>query len=393
MLPTGRNFFAVDCARCRRRRPGGSDGWPRSGWSKPIGRRHGDWPRAIALSAWGTANMRTGGDDIAQALALIGAARCGRRHPAGSPASRSCRSCELDRPRVDVTLRVSGLFRDAFPTQIDLLDSAVRAVAALDEPDDANPLAANVARRPARARSRRHGRRRRAQRQAGVPRVRLEARRLWRRPAGADRRGRLAGATPISPMPISTGAATPMAAASRATRRADALASGLADVDLVRAHPGQSRARPARLRRLLPVRGRPRGDRADPARPGAARSPITTHSRPEAPLSRPLAQEIARVVRGRAANPKWIAGVMRHGYKGAFEIAATVDYLFGFAAIDRCGREPSFRSAVRRLSGGRARCATSWRRPIRRRCARPPRASPRRSGAASGRRAPTAPPI
>ena len=77
-------------------------------------------------------------------------------------------------------------------------------------------------------------------------------------------------------------------------------------------------------------------------------------------VSRPLAEEIARVVRGRAANPKWIAGVMRHGYKGAFEIAATVDYLFAFAATTDAVVEPSFRSAVRRLSRRRARCATSW---------------------------------
>jgi cobaltochelatase CobN len=56
------------------------------------------------------------------------------------------------------------------------------------------------------------------------------------------------------------------------------------------------------------------------------------HSRPERPVVRTLEEEIGRVVRSRVVNPKWIAGVMRHGYKGAFEIAATVDYLFAFAA-------------------------------------------------------------
>ena len=98
----------------------------------------------MALSAWGTANMRTGGDDIAQALALIGA------RPVWDGAIGRVTGFEilplglLDRPRVDVTLRVSGFFRDAFPAQIDLFDSAVRAVAALDEPRASNPLAARV---------------------------------------------------------------------------------------------------------------------------------------------------------------------------------------------------------------------------------------------------------
>ena len=131
MLPTGRNFYSVDT------RAGADAG--RLASRLEVGRaliidryrqEQGEWPRRMALSAWGTANMRTGGDDIAQALALMGARP---RWDAGSnrvvgfemlPAS------VLGRPRVDVTLRVSGFFRDAFPAQIDLVDSAVRAIAA-----------------------------------------------------------------------------------------------------------------------------------------------------------------------------------------------------------------------------------------------------------------------
>jgi len=102
---------------------------------------HGRYPARLALSAWGTANMRTGGDDIAQALALIGA------RPVWEGASGRVTGFEIlpasvmDRPRVDVTLRISGFFRDAFPGLIDLFDSAVRAVAALDEMPETNPLA------------------------------------------------------------------------------------------------------------------------------------------------------------------------------------------------------------------------------------------------------------
>ena len=104
--------------------------------------REGNWPSALALTAWGTSNMRTGGDDIAQALALMGV------KPTWETASRRITGFEilplsvLDRPRVDVTLRVSGFFRDAFPAQIDLLASAAEAVMALDEPEDQNPAAA-----------------------------------------------------------------------------------------------------------------------------------------------------------------------------------------------------------------------------------------------------------
>ena len=103
-------------------------------------------PARVALSAWGTANMRTGGDDIAQALALIGA------RPVWEPGSGRVTGFQIlpgqrafDRPRVDVTLRISGFFRDAFLGLIDLFDSAVRAVAALDEPAGINPLAARYA--------------------------------------------------------------------------------------------------------------------------------------------------------------------------------------------------------------------------------------------------------
>ena len=105
---------------------------------------HGDWPRTMALSAWGTSNMRTGGDDIAQALALIGARPTWDTATGRVTGFEIMPLGELGRPRVDVTLRISGFFRDAFPAQIDLLDSAVRAIAALDEPDDINPIAARV---------------------------------------------------------------------------------------------------------------------------------------------------------------------------------------------------------------------------------------------------------
>ena len=142
VLPTGRNLYAVD----PRSVP------TRNAWE--IGRRaadevlaryaqdHGDWPKRIVLDLWGSATMRTGGDDLAQAFALIGC------RPTWDVASNRVNGFEilplamLGRPRVDATLRISGLFRDVFPSQIALYSAAVRAVAALEESEDDNPLVA-----------------------------------------------------------------------------------------------------------------------------------------------------------------------------------------------------------------------------------------------------------
>src|SRR5580698_5067816 len=141
VLPTGRNLYAID----PRSAP------TRNAWE--IGRRaaekivkryaqdHGEWPKRIVLDLWGSATMRTGGDDLAQAFALIGC------RPTWDAASTRVSGFEvlplamLGRPRVDVTLRISGLFRDVFPSQIALFSAAVRDVAALEESADENPLA------------------------------------------------------------------------------------------------------------------------------------------------------------------------------------------------------------------------------------------------------------
>jgi cobaltochelatase CobN len=148
-LPTGRNFFSIDSRALPT-----PTAW-RLGWASANAvierylQDHGNWPKAMVLSAWGTSNMRTGGDDIAQALAFMGV------QPVWDSASRRVTGFDvipldvLDRPRIDVSLRCSGFFRDAFPAQMSLIDRAVQAVAKLDEPDDMNPLAAAVRRETA----------------------------------------------------------------------------------------------------------------------------------------------------------------------------------------------------------------------------------------------------
>ncbi len=145
MLPTGRNFFSVDTRAVP----------TEAAWA--LGRksaellvaRHlqdqGEWLRSAGLTCWGTANMRTGGDDIAQALALIGAKPTWDRASGRVTGFEILPPAALGRPRVDVTLRVSGFFRDAFPDQIALFDRACRAVGALEEDEDDNPIAARMA--------------------------------------------------------------------------------------------------------------------------------------------------------------------------------------------------------------------------------------------------------
>ena len=292
----------------------------------------GEWPRAIALSAWGTANMRTGGDDVAQALALIGARPVWEESSGRVTGFAITPLSELRRPRIDVTFRVSGLFRDAFPTQMDMIGSAISAIADLDEPDepdDANPIAANV-----RARVQ-------ALQAQGVDKAVARKQAAWRvfgsKPGaygaglqalidegGWAARGDLADAY------LSWGSYA-YGGGSEGDAAREAFTDRLATIDLV------AQAQDNREHDILDSDDYYQfiGGLAAAVQKLKGSAPRIAHidtSRPDAPLPRSLAHEISRVVRGRAANPKWIAGAIRHDYKGAFEIAATVDYLFGFAA-------------------------------------------------------------
>ncbi|GBD43258.1 Aerobic cobaltochelatase subunit CobN [bacterium HR40] len=332
VLPTGRNFYSVD-----------TRGVPTPaaftlGWKAAerviaaYAQTHGDWPRHLALSAWGTANMRTGGEDIAQALAFLGCRPVweGRSHRVSGVEVIPCSL--LGRPRVDVTLRVSGFFRDAFFAQIELFDDAVRAVAALDEPADVNPLAAAARGEAARLQA------------EGVP-----AEEAWRQATL-----RIFGSPPGAygcglQVLIDEGIWRDDGDLAEVYVGWSGYAYGRAVVGA--AARGLFERRLAATQLVLHNQDNREHDLLDSddyyqflgglvaaVRRHAHRQPevlFGDHSRPESPRVRRLAEEIGRVVRGRAANPKWIRGVMRHGYKGAFEMAATVDYLFAFAATTR----------------------------------------------------------
>ncbi|WP_433335145.1 cobaltochelatase subunit CobN [Spirillospora sp. CA-294931] len=321
VLPTGRNFYSVDPKAIP----------SRNSWDVGVAladsliARHmedtGEYPSSVGLTVWGTSAMRTQGDDIAEVLALIGC------RPVWDDASRRVTGFEivpveeLGRPRIDVTLRISGFFRDAFPHVIALIDDAIRAVAELEEPAEDNFLRGHALEdRTA------HGDWRRATTRIfgskpgayGAGLLPLIDARNWRDDSdlaevyavwGGYAYGRgLDGREARTDMESSFRRIA-VAAKNQDTREHDIVDSD----DYFQYHGGMV----AMVRSLTG---------ANPA------AYVGDSAMPEQVRTRTLAEETHRVFRARVVNPRWIAAMRRHGYKGAFELAATVDYLFGYDA-------------------------------------------------------------
>ncbi|HEX8056122.1 MAG TPA: cobaltochelatase subunit CobN [Novosphingobium sp.] len=339
VLPTGRNFYSVDT-----RSVPTATAWELGQRSAQLLvedylQREGEYPKAMALSAWGTANMRTGGDDIAQALALMGVRPRWDWTSGRVIGFEVMKVVELGRPRVDVTFRVSGFFRDAFPEQIDLLDSAARAVMALDEPEEDNPAAARHRAEVARLVGEGSDTKSAAQRagyrvfgsKPGAYGAGLQAmidEKIWHDRADLANVyldwGSYAYGSGVEGDAERDLFAERLIQADAVVQNQDNREHDLLDSDDYYQFEGGIAAAVEHLSGK-----RPRAYHND-------------HSRPERPVIRTLEDEIGRVVRARVTNPKWIAGVMRHGYKGAFEIAASVDYLFAFAATTHAVRDHHF---------------------------------------------------
>ncbi|MEU4193821.1 cobaltochelatase subunit CobN [Kribbella sp. NPDC026611] len=321
VLPTGRNFYAVDPKAIP----------SRNAWDVGVAladsllARHqaetGEYPRSVGLTIWGTSAMRTQGDDLAEVLWLLGC------RPVWDEASRRVTGFdvvgieELGRPRIDVTIRISGFFRDAFPHVVALLDEAVRTVAALDEAPAENFLKAHVDEDVASGNDVRQATARvfgSKPGSYGAGLLPLVDARNWRTDAelaevyavwggyaygkgldGAEARGSMERAY----------ARIQVAAKNADTREHDIMDSD----DYFQYHGGMI----AMVRHLTGANPKAYvGDSAVPAQ-------VKTRS---------LDEEAKRVFRARVVNPRWMAAMRRHGYKGAFEMAATVDYLFGYDA-------------------------------------------------------------
>lgn len=329
-LPTGRNFFSVDI-RAIPTRTAWSLGWKSANLLiERFVQDNGDWPRTMTLSAWGSANMRTGGDDIAQALALIGA------RPVWDDISQRITGFEiipentLGRPRVDVTLRVSGFFRDAFPAQLDLFASAIKAVIDTDESAHQNPARAQFFAEQ-QCLGVDHAGFRIFGSKPGAYGAGLQAmidEKLWtHRKDLADAYlawGCYAYGLGQDGKPAEQAFSTRLAKTQAIIQNQDNHEHDILDSDDYYQFEGGLAASVEQLS------GR------------AVEIYHNDHTRPERPIIRTLNEEMSRVVRARALNPKWIKGVMRHGYKGAFEIAATVDYLFAFAATTKAVKAHHF---------------------------------------------------
>jgi cobaltochelatase CobN len=296
VLPTGRNFYSVDPKAIP----------SRLAWEAGVALAdsllaryrsdHGEWPQSVGRSVWGTSAMRVVG------LTPIPLA-------------------ELGRPRIDVTVRISGFFRDAFPHVVTMLDDAVRLVAELDEPAEANYVRAH-----AQADLAQHGDERRATTRIfgskpgtyGAGLLQLIDSRNWRDDAdlaqvytawGGFAYGRdLDGREAVEDMNRQYRRIA-VAAKNTDTREHD-----IADSDDYFQYHGGMVATVRALTGKAPA------------------AYIGDNTRPDAIRTRTLSEETARVFRARVVNPRWMAAMRRHGYKGAFEMAATVDYLFGYDA-------------------------------------------------------------
>jgi cobaltochelatase CobN len=313
VLPSGRNLTTID-PRAVPTRTAAIIG---ARAAAEIVRRHlqdkGEYPRAVMLDLWASASLRTGGDDLAQALDYLGV------RPTWDHASNRVIGIEvlplarLDRPRIDVTMRISGLFRDIFQAQIALFEIAVNRVAALDEDDTSNPLAA--ARRAGASLARIFGGSANVY-GAGTAETALDSN--W------GTREDLARA-------YLTSSTHAYGAAHETGSEASAeFAERIATVDAL-VHPQDDRERD-----VLDGDGVADfvgGFAAAAERTG--RTPALYHldtSRPEQPVARTMAEEVSRIVRGRLTNPRWIGGMIGHGHRGISEMAQTVDALYTFAA-------------------------------------------------------------
>ncbi len=320
VLPTGRNFYSCDPRAIPSKYSYQTGSMLAQSLIERYMAEEGKYPTRVAIVVWGTAVMRTSGDDIAQALSLIGV------RPQWD--AESGRIIDLDiipleelgRPRVDVVLRVSGFFRDAFSNLIAMFNDAVAMVSALDEPTELNPLKSSDA----------------------------DLARVFGPKPGAYGSGVLdyiESGKWMSPDDLAVlylerssyayashrGSKSWMDSDVNASYAIEDLEHRLSSIDIAAKNQDNRehdifdsddyfQDHGGLIAAIRMLRG------------SAPKSYFGDSSVPDHPKVRDLAQEVARVVRTRVVNPKWIDAMMEHGYKGAFEMAATVDYMFGYDA-------------------------------------------------------------
>ena len=312
VLPTGRNFYSVDPKAVPSRLA-----WETGqAMAESLVERYradhdGAYPTNVGISVWGTSAMRTSGDDVAEVFALLGV------RPVWDEASRRVTRLEaidleeLGRPRIDVTVRISGFFRDAFPHVLALLDDAVQLVAGLDEAPERNFVRATGEERPMRIFGSKPG-------TYGAGLLQLMESRNWRDDADLAEVyttwGGYAYGRGIDGIPARGAMEQAYRRIAVAAKNTDTREHDIADSDDYYQYHGGMIATVRALTGSAPA------------------AYIGDSTRPESVKTRTLHEETARVFRARVVNPRWMEAMRRHGYKGAFEMAATVDYLFGYDA-------------------------------------------------------------
>ncbi len=313
VLPTGRNLFAADPRTMPTQTAFDLGKTASEAVLRRFVQEHGDWPRSLVIDLWGSASLRTGGEEIAQGLALMGCRPQWDRATGRVTGIEVLPPAAIGRPRVDVTWRISGLFRDMFPSQIALLDAAVSAVAKRDDLEEDNPLAAefhNTGKKPSRifgSSPGMYGTGVEDMVQSGSWQEREEIGRAYLE-ATSHAYGGPDGAGELQPEAFSRQVSNAELLIHTGDDPGRDILEGSAEVAFI----GGFSAAVAAL-----------GGKADLI--------ALDTTNPDRPRARSLAEAVTRVVKARATNRRFIEGQLRHGPRGASEFAETVDRLIGFA--------------------------------------------------------------
>lgn len=330
ILPTGKNFYSVDVRTIPTQSAYELGIKSANNIIERYLQDNGEYPTSVGISVWVTSTMRTGGDDIAQAFALIGV------KPIWSGLNRRVKDFEvlsllsLKRPRVDVLLRISGFFRDAFPDVISLFNAAVEKVAMLDEPDEKNPIKA------------RFNSERKEWLDKGLSEEHAYERSLYRvfgsKPGayGAGLQGLIDGQNwesqdDLAQVYINWSGYAYYGNRNEGKSAHESFEKRLDNIEVVIQNQDN------REHDLLDSDDyyQFQGGMTAAVTKVKGEQPETyfgDHSRPDNPRIKTLKEELLKVYRSRVVNPKWMSGMRDHGYKGAFEMAATMDYMFAYDA-------------------------------------------------------------
>ncbi|WP_410208529.1 cobaltochelatase subunit CobN [Fusobacterium sp.] len=329
ILPTGTNFYAIDPNKIP----------SRASWE--VGIKLGDQlieryledegklPHNVAILVYGGETMKTNGDDIAEALYLMGVRPIWLNNGDRVIGLEAIPYEELKRPRIDVTLRITGLFRDTFPVLIQLLEEAVNLVSQLDESDDINYIRKNINK---------------------------EMKEMLEKGYRAEEAHKLSKMRVFGCPPGTYGAGVGILIGSKKWENREDL--GKAYINWSSHAYGSdyhgTKVEDVFTRRMkkseITVKNESsveidmlesddyftyHGGMVAAVKYASGKDPRSysaNASDPEATKIKSLKEETARITRARILNPKWLEGLKRHGYKGALEVSFMMDVFFGWDA-------------------------------------------------------------